>query len=407
MTTIPEAAIRVEGLSKRYAIGRAVHGSFREQLAELLHLGAAKRVEDFWALRDVSFQVPRGEALGIVGRNGAGKSTLLKLLSRITYPTSGRIEICGRVASLLEVGTGFHPELTGRENIFLNGTILGMSRQEVRQRFDEIVDFSGVAQFLDTPVKRYSSGMYVRLAFSVAAHLEPEILIVDEVLAVGDAEFQAKCLGKMDSVAREGRTVLLVSHNLGALRSLCTTGILLDRGRLVTQDTMGRCIEAYAGIKNRYADTAIVDRTDRTGTGEVVFTDVAMVSGTSPDGIQASGSDFVLEFELHKKTPEPNRRVLVWFQVMRDEEVFFTGNSELYGPLELSRPHHRVTCTIPRLPLFAGRYEVRIFLMVDGRRSDYLEHALAFQVDDAPFFPGGRTPTEKDGVLVDQIWLVE
>ena len=192
-----------------------------------------RKKEDFWALKDVSFEVEKGEALGIIGRNGAGKSTLLKILSRITEPTTGRIEINGRVASLLEVGTGFHHELTGRENIFLNGAILGMSRLEIRRKFDEIVDFAGVEKFLDTPVKRYSSGMYVRLAFAVAAHLEPEVLVVDEVLAVGDAEFQKKCLGKMKEVSEgEGRTVLFVSHNLAAIRNLCTKGILLNGGQI-------------------------------------------------------------------------------------------------------------------------------------------------------------------------------
>jgi lipopolysaccharide transport system ATP-binding protein len=402
-----EIAIRVDGLSKRYSIGRMLHGSLREQFAELLRSGARARGEDFWALLDLSFEVPRGAALGIVGRNGAGKSTLLKLLSRITHPTQGRIEIHGRVASLLEVGTGFHPELTGRENILLNGTILGMTRQEVRRRLDAIVDFSGVSQFLDTPVKHYSSGMYVRLAFSVAAHLEPEILIVDEVLAVGDAEFQAKCLGKMDAVTQEGRTVLLVSHNIGALRRLCTSGIVLDRGQLVAQGSMERCIEAYAGIKSRYRDIAIADRTDRTGTGEVVFTRVDVLSMGEEQSILRAGEELEVVFHLTKQATGALHRALVWFQVMKGEEVFFTGNSELYGHLELTRLRHRVSCTIPRLPLFAGRYELRVFLMVDGRRSDYLEHAVEFEVDDARFFPTGKTPVEKVGVLVDQAWRIE
>ncbi len=400
-------AIRIDGLSKRYMIGRSVHGTLREQLAALLQLRGGSRQEGFWALKDLSFTVPEGVALGIVGRNGAGKSTLLKLLSRITYPTRGRIELHGRVASLLEVGTGFHPELTGRENIFLNGTILGMTRQEVRRRLDAIVDFSGVSQFLDTPVKHYSSGMYVRLAFAVAAHLEPEILIVDEVLAVGDAEFQAKCLGKMDSVAREGRTVILVSHNMGALRRLCTTGLVLDRGRLIAQDTMERCIEAYSGIKRAYLSRNIEERTDRTGTGEVVFTRVDVLSGGEPRTLFRAGDELEFVFHLRKRTPGVDRQVLVWFQVMKDEQVMFTGNSELYGWLELSAPEHRVSCTIPRLPLFSGRYQVRIFVMVDGRRSDYLEDALEFHVDDAHFFPSGMTPREKVGVLVDQTWRVE
>lgn len=253
------AIIKVEGLGKKYRIrhtaqGQAQYKTFRELLAEIpaavrRRLGAQGRsspdMEDFWALRDVSFEVQPGERVGIIGRNGAGKSTLLKLLSRITDPTEGRITLRGRLSSLLEVGTGFHPELTGRENIFLNGAILGMSRAEVKRKFDEIVDFSGVEKFLDTPVKRYSSGMYVRLAFAVAAHLEPEILVVDEVLAVGDAEFQKKCLGKMEEVGKEGRTVIFVSHNMAAVRQICQKGIYLDEGKIKFYSKTDTCIQKY------------------------------------------------------------------------------------------------------------------------------------------------------------------
>ncbi len=201
--------------------------------------------EDFWALKDISFDIKPGERVGIIGRNGAGKSTLLKILSRITEPTVGEIRIKGRVASLLEVGTGFHPELSGRENVYLNGAILGMSRSEIKRKFDEIIDFAEIEKFLDTPVKRYSSGMYVRLAFAVAAHLEPEILIVDEVLAVGDSQFQKKCLGKMETVGKEGRTVIFVSHNMGAVKTLCSTGILISAGKLLLKDTVSNVISKY------------------------------------------------------------------------------------------------------------------------------------------------------------------
>ena len=225
-----DVAIRVSGLSKKYEIGKQKDGSLRGSLASIFR-SSAKAKDEFWALKDVNFEVKKGEVIGIIGKNGAGKSTLLKVLSQITKPSSGKIEINGRVASLLEVGTGFHPELTGRENVYLNGTILGMTRKEVAAKFDEIVAFSGVEKFIDTPVKHYSSGMYVRLAFAVAAHLEPEILIIDEVLAVGDAEFQKKCLGKMKDVAGEGRTVLFVSHNMAAVRELCDSVMLIDKGR--------------------------------------------------------------------------------------------------------------------------------------------------------------------------------
>ncbi|WKN33495.1 ABC transporter ATP-binding protein [Porifericola rhodea] len=240
-----DIAIKVENLSKLYAIGNTSSGSLKETVSSIFSRNETSKAKEFWALQDVSFEVKRGEAFGIIGKNGAGKSTLLKLLSRITEPTTGRIEINGRVSSLLEVGTGFHPELTGRENIFLNGTILGMSRSEVKEKFDEIVDFSGVEKFLDTPVKRYSSGMKVRLAFAVAAHLEPEILIIDEVLAVGDAEFQKKCLGKMEDVAGQGRTVLFVSHNMSAVRNLCSQAIQLVNGQIVFTGDVDKAIDNY------------------------------------------------------------------------------------------------------------------------------------------------------------------
>jgi lipopolysaccharide transport system ATP-binding protein len=252
-----DTVIQAENISKCYVLGQrrnkdeglrhAVESIVRSPLQWLRRSKKAllEAPEEFWALKDVSFTIKKGEVVGIIGRNGAGKSTLLKILSRITEPTTGRIEIAGRVASLLEVGTGFHSELTGRENIFLNGAILGMSQQEIKRKFDEIVAFSEVEKFLDTPVKRYSSGMYVRLAFAVAAHLEPEILIVDEVLAVGDASFQKKCLGKMDEVARGGRTVLFVSHNMAVMRQLCSNGILLDQGRVMKAGTVGEVVDTY------------------------------------------------------------------------------------------------------------------------------------------------------------------
>lgn len=237
-------AIKVSNVSKKYTIGKQKDSSLRNSLAGVFKSSETK-VDEFWALKDISFKINKGDVIGIIGKNGAGKSTLLKILSQITRPTEGRIEINGRVASLLEVGTGFHPELTGRENIFLNGTILGMTRKEVKAKFDEIVEFSGVEKFIDTAVKHYSSGMYVRLAFAVAAHLEPEILIIDEVLAVGDAEFQKKCLGKMKDVAGEGRTVIFVSHNMTAVNSLCSRGILIENGALKLEGTTSDIIQNY------------------------------------------------------------------------------------------------------------------------------------------------------------------
>ncbi len=249
-----DIAISVEGLGKKYKIGRRKSGNLRDSLSSIFKRNSHnhpitqspnQQINDFWALKDINFEVKQGEAVGIIGRNGAGKSTLLKILSRITKPTTGRFEINGRVSSLLEVGTGFHMELTGRENIYLNGTILGMKRKEIKAKFDEIVAFSGVEEFIDTPVKHYSSGMKVRLAFSVAAHLEPEILIIDEVLAVGDAEFQKKCLGKMEDVTGQGRTVLFVSHNLGAVNQLCSKAIFLSNGKLTSLGPTEKIINDY------------------------------------------------------------------------------------------------------------------------------------------------------------------
>ncbi|MFW5682906.1 MAG: ABC transporter ATP-binding protein, partial [Phycisphaeraceae bacterium] len=262
-----DAAIQVEGLSKRYRLGATQGLSSRFMT---LAKGRIPRRDSFWALKDVSFEVPRGEVLGVIGGNGAGKSTLLKILSRITDPTEGRAVVRGRVGSLLEVGTGFHPELTGKENIFLSGAVLGMSRAEVKRRFDEIVDFAGVEKFLHTPVKRYSSGMYVRLAFAVAAHLQPEVLIVDEVLAVGDASFQSRCLGRMSEVAKSGRTVLFVSHNMAAISQLCQQVLLLRDGQTQLISKPEEAIARYLPTPSE-THIALQRRTDRCGNGTARF----------------------------------------------------------------------------------------------------------------------------------------
>lgn len=263
-------AISIKNVSKKYVIGKQKDGSLRGTLAGMFS-GGKSDSEEFWALNDVSFDIQQGDVVGIIGKNGAGKSTLLKILSQITKPTTGSIEINGRVASLLEVGTGFHPELTGRENVYLNGTILGMTRKEVKAKFDEIVAFSGVEKFIDTPVKRYSSGMYVRLAFAVAAHLEPEILIIDEVLAVGDAEFQKKCLGKMKDVAGEGRTVIFVSHDLKAVKDLCQTTVLLEKGSVKAIGETSKIVEFY--LENTFSKGLDLKTIDN---GKLFFSDVKL-----------------------------------------------------------------------------------------------------------------------------------
>jgi lipopolysaccharide transport system ATP-binding protein len=273
-----ETVIRAEGLGKRYVLGGVLHDTLRDAIAARVRHPFKRRLPGsdlpnaFWALRGVSFEIRRGERVGVIGRNGAGKSTLLKIVSRVTEPTEGRLQGKGRVATLLEVGTGFHPELTGRENVFLSGAVLGMKRSEIVRRFDEIVAFSELEQFLDTPVKHYSSGMYVRLGFAVAAHLEPDILIVDEVLAVGDLAFQKKCLGRMSEVAGEGRTVVFVSHNMGAIKALCSRAILIDHGRVKVDSDTDRAISTY--IEDTWplrADGVVPESLDRVGTGDALL----------------------------------------------------------------------------------------------------------------------------------------
>ena len=305
-----DIAINVENISKKYQIGAAQtrHDTLRDQILHGVRSLVGKnghstrRTEDFWALKDVSFAVRQGDVVGIIGKNGAGKSTILKILSRITYPTTGCAEIRGRVASLLEVGTGFHGELTGRENIYLNGAIMGMRLAEIKRKFDEIVDFSGVSKFIDTPVKRYSSGMYVRLAFAVAAHLEPEILIVDEVLAVGDASFQKKCLGKMGNVAKEGRTVLFVSHNMAAVQHLCKLGIVLSAGEVAFRGTALDASQHYlSSVTTR--DFGLVDLSHhpgRTHDSRAVIQSIGLLAndGTSRYGNSIkTGDDLVFEIQ--------------------------------------------------------------------------------------------------------------
>src|SRR5438445_706678 len=311
-----DVAIRVDGLGKQYQIGgdRKPYKTIRESITDMvldplrrlragLSADAVNGEKAFWALKDVSFQVKNGEAVGIIGRNGAGKSTLLKILSRITEPTEGEVEIAGRVGSLLEVGTGFHPELTGRENIYLNGAILGMTRPHIKRKFDKIVEFAGLNSFLDTPVKRYSSGMYVRLAFAVAAHLEPDILLVDEVLAVGDVAFQKKCLGKMGEVAGEGRTVLFVSHNMAVMQTLCRRGIVLDQGRVQFDGTIRDAVSLYLRNLERVMTNDLRDRTDRSGWQEVKLAQVQIQGGIEGDDVLTTGTPVVFVFEVDKFLP--------------------------------------------------------------------------------------------------------
>lgn len=363
---------------------------------------AVPAVEDFWALRDVSFQVHRGEVMGIIGRNGAGKSTLLKLLSRITEPTEGRARIRGRVASLLEVGTGFHPELTGRENIYLNGTILGMSRREIQQRFDEIVAFAEVERFLDTPVKRYSSGMYLRLAFAVAAHLDPEILIVDEVLAVGDIAFQKKCLARMGDVAKGGRTILLVSHSLAAIESLCSSCVLLDKGRLRYVGPPASAVQRYVveDASSAAAAVSLVGHPGRIADSRPTMRAVAVCGDTGmPTRTLRMGSRCTIRVPFSHDTPlAPVLTVIV--RTMGGVAVFGINNRIMRGD-QASDPRDRgvVSATIDELPLMPGSYVVDLFFGDRFADFEWIESATTVDVVEADVFGTGKLAPRGAGVV--------
>ena len=372
-----EIAIRVENLSKRYRIGKTVeHRDGREPLlqkvfAPFRYLASTLREpepdEIIWALKDVSFEVKHGEVMGIIGRNGAGKSTLLKILSRITEPTEGRAVINGRVGSLLEVGTGFHPELTGRENIYLNGAILGMRRAEIERKFDEIVAFAETEKFLDTPVKRYSSGMYVRLAFAVASHMEPEILLVDEVLAVGDAAFQKKCLGKMGDVAKEGRTVLFVSHNMASIRQLCQKAILIDNGTVNFIGSVSKCIDTYLrnGLDNSNTVSILEHISDINPAVEI---ETVTVNGVSSDKLHLPEEKQVIEIEITGRLSKPLRIEVEAkiFDLYETPLAFFSpGHERGYTDIHPVGPFRLVRSM--KLPnIMRGEYYLYIYLTDPG-----------------------------------------
>ena len=355
---------------------------------------AGGRVEEFWAVKDLNLEVQQGEVLGIIGRNGAGKSTLLKILSRITAPTTGRIELHGRVGSLLEVGTGFHPELTGRENVFLNGSILGMTRREIQKKFDEIVEFSGVEKFLDTPVKRYSSGMYVRLAFAVAAHLEPEILIVDEVLAVGDLAFQRKCLGRMAEVGQSGRTILFVSHNMAAIQNLCRRCVVLDGGQMAFDGSVGDGIDRY--LQN-IADTAAADigsRTDRKGAGHVRFTAIELRDGD--ERVVSSipmGAPLRICLSYRCNAQVQCAAVGIAFHSSLGQRLFRLHTRDQAVELSDLRPSGALICEIPSLPLLPGTYRLNVGIADGtGTLQDEVDSAVSLDIAPADVFGTGRIP---------------
>lgn len=391
-----EIALRVERLGKKYRLGAAAqpYRTLRESLMDVLSTplrpshrrSAAEYSPEFWAVRDVAFDVARGEVLGIIGRNGAGKSTLLKLLSRITEPTEGRLRLNGRVASMLEVGTGFHPELTGRENVFLNGAILGMSRADLRRKFDEIVAFAEVERFIDTPVKHYSSGMYLRLAFAVAAHLEPEILIVDEVLAVGDTAFQEKCLGRMGDVAHEGRTILFVSHDMGAIGTLCSRALVMENGSVAFQGSAPEAISHYASLVGDHLRTSrdLRDWRNRTGSGHarIVWGRLSWESRNGQLEYVTMSDTLAIEFTVwrDRAIPPAQLRFAMIISAITGTRILHISNEDdgfSFPDLE----EGKITVVLPHLPLFPGAYTVSLWVGSQHYDDyDFVKDCLRFDV---------------------------
>jgi lipopolysaccharide transport system ATP-binding protein len=396
-------AIQAEELGKKYLINHRSgpgNDTLRDELSGLLR-GFGRRptdqkYEEFWALRDLSFQIRQGERVGILGRNGAGKSTLLKILSRITEPSTGRVTIRGRVASLLEVGTGFHPELTGRENIFLNGAVLGMRKEEIRRKFDEIVGFAEVEKFLDTPVKRYSSGMYVRLAFAVAAHLDVEILIVDEVLAVGDAAFQKKCLARMANVGAQGTTVLFVSHNMAAIQNLCESAILLNGGSLIAHGAVHDVIHQYLEQSQELAKISLGDRADRTGNGAIRFTSFSLhdEAGRRIEVLRC-GQHARLVFGFVADRVRDLRHVVFAAGVDNEsgERITLLSNELAKEAFEVIPESVRsFEIEIERLPLTPGNYCIALYCSVNGEVADWIFDVGTFTVEGGDFYGTGKLP---------------
>jgi lipopolysaccharide transport system ATP-binding protein len=410
-------SIRVENLSKEYRLGKKNQDNMlRERLVNLLKNPFAKNTntgETLWALRDVSFSIKEGEVVGIIGKNGAGKSTLLKVLSKITYPTSGRVKVRGRIAALLEVGTGFHEELTGRENIYLNGSILGMKKQEVEAKLDAIVDFAGVDRFIDTPIKRYSSGMRLRLGFAVAAHLEPDVLIIDEVLAVGDAGFQRKCLNAMEEVRSGGRTVLFVSHNMAAVENLCSRCLWIDNGQVRQDGDTGAVIQSYMGT---FADTQQVARNlagleSRRGSGEIRYTGIEFLSAEGqPLPVVRSGDR--LTIRLHYHAQEPVSHPSFGFRLTTEMGTLVTDTSTWHHDIEIPvipPGDGYIDLDIECLNLLPARYSFSLWLTGNSRVThpvhsatgifDSLEHCAKLEVEVSNIYQSGRVVDGRYGIV--------
>lgn len=409
--------LKAEGISKQYRLGKVGTGTLSHDLNRwwanvrgkedpYLKIGdvndrGTKATSDYvWALQDINFEVQKGEVLGIIGKNGAGKSTLLKILSRVTAPTTGVIKTKGRIASLLEVGTGFHSEMTGRENIYLNGAILGMTKKEIKSKIDDIIEFSGCQRYIDTPVKRYSSGMTVRLAFAVAAFLEPEILVVDEVLAVGDAEFQKKAIGKMQDISRsEGRTVLFVSHNMAAVQNLCTRGIVMKNGMIHYTGNIEDSIQEY--LKDSSSIQSLEDFQGRKGNGIIKITD-AKAFGAKTDTIPQTGEPFNLQFNF--KNPKNIDVTLARFDLRIDDNmgqrIAWMSTSILNTKAD--KDSKKITFSVDRLNLNKGIYYVTIHVSVNDEIADWIQNAFSFEVNEGDYYGSGKTvPPNQSKALID------
>jgi lipopolysaccharide transport system ATP-binding protein len=425
-----DTVIKVENLSKQYRIGaKEGYKTFRETLIDsakapfLLCRDIAKKAfrpmrhapgsmpssrsdEYIWALKDVTFEVKQGEVVGIIGRNGAGKSTLLKVLSKITEPTKGRVELRGRIGSLLEVGTGFHPELSGHENVYLYGAILGMDRWEITRKFDEIIAFAELEKFVDTPVKRYSSGMYMRLAFAVAAHLEPEILLVDEVLAVGDAAFQKKCLGKMGDVSKEGRTVLFVSHNMAAVEQLCSRAILLHEGHLEKSGIVRKVVESYLSSYDRqsmHLNKTLARNSD--GTFELVSITPIDNEGRNLSMVQC-GQDLNLSILIRTQFSVPNLTFTIGINDLYDSRVSVLHSSIAGYELSLDPGVNSITCKVPRFPLLPSSYFLDIHVLSGGQEILWAPRLVDLSVESGDFYGTGKLPPGNWGgvLLLEHSW---
>jgi len=404
--------VEAHGLSKRYQLGAAVQGRLTEVVWDavqrpLRRFGAGAPSRDhIWALKDVSFEIAEGEVVGFIGRNGAGKSTLLKILSRITEPTEGYVDVQGRVGSLIEVGSGFHPDLTGRENVFLYGAVLGMRKREVLRKFDEIVGFAEVERFIDTPVKRYSSGMYMRLAFAVAAHLEPEILIVDEVLSVGDYAFQKKCLGKIEQVATGGRTVLFVSQNMGTVSALCQRAYLLEQGRIIREGPAPEVAQEYLVAARLTESISIGERTDRGGDGSVRVTGLRVEDADGAGLVMSSSPLRVsIDYESAGVTRFPRFRVTVYDHEYRP--IYRLDTDVESGMPDLPRGRGTVECVTDPINLTSGRCGLSVAVHRAGELADYVAFAGSFEVHPDGFHPSGRTPGRDAAVgLLRHRWAV-